>query len=71
MSNKNEEKQEAVEIPDEAVMYVINNYMIKKQIEGVPIAVGIGYEAAELVIKLFLDWAEKTGRVEDKTISLK
>ncbi len=44
-------------LPDEAIRYIMNGYLLKRHTEGVPVVLGISQETVEAVLQLFIDWS--------------
>lgn len=60
------EGTEELIIPDEAISYVISNYLQKKSMEGnSPIVVGISTHVVQDVLSIFVSWAGKNGYIKD------
>ena len=57
-------------IPDEAISYIVTNYLKKKSVESVSLTVGIPSNTVEDVLTLFLQWADKKSLVEDSTLTI-
>lgn len=54
-----------VDIPDEAITYIVNKYVSNKSTEGVPLVIGISTDDVETVLGLFLEWAAGKGYVKE------
>lgn len=54
-----------VEIPDEAISYIVQRYLSRKSVEGVPLVVGISTDDVEAVLSLFIEWAAHKNYVKD------
>jgi hypothetical protein len=54
-----------VDIPDEAITYIVNKYIANKTVEGVPLVVGVSTDDVETVLGLFIEWAAGRGYVKD------
>ena len=48
-------------VPDSAINYIVNNFLLAGRKEGVPIVVGISPQTVETVLELFFHWAEQSG----------
>lgn len=60
-----------VVIPDEAIYYIVSNYLQEKtKTTGVSVLVGISTEAVQEVLRLFVDWAGMRGLVKDGVLTL-
>ncbi len=58
-------KPVTVEIPDEAITYIVSRYLSSKSVEGVPMVVGIASDDVEAVLGLFVEWAVSKKYVKD------
>lgn len=63
-SNQNTQKT-SVEVPDQAVDYIVQKFLIRKSTEGVPLVVGISTDVVETVLGLFLEWAAQNNYIKD------
>ena len=59
-----------VSIPDDAIYYIVGNYLQKKYTAGVPVVVGISTQTVEDVLQLLVDWSALNGHVQDGVISI-
>lgn len=66
---KNEELK--IEIPDEAVSYIVSRYLIRRSKDDIPITIGINTNDVEAVLQLFIDWAAENGSIEENELKLK
>lgn len=66
---KNEELK--IEIPDEAVSYIVSRYLIRRSKDDIPITIGINTNDVEAVLQLFIDWAAENGSIEKNELKLK
>lgn len=64
------DKPTEVSIPDEAIYYIVGNYLQKKYTAGVPAVVGISTQTVEDVLQLLVDWSALNGYVRDGVISI-
>ncbi len=54
-----------VEIPDEAIEYIVSRYLSRRSSEGVPLVVGISTDDVEAVLSLLVEWAAFRNYVKD------
>lgn len=59
-----------VTIPDEAIYYIVNNYLQNRSSTGVPVVLGISTQTVEDILQLLVDWAARSGHVKDGVISI-
>jgi Zn finger protein HypA/HybF involved in hydrogenase expression len=57
-------------VPDEAVSFIVSNYLRKKSVEAVSLTVGIPSNTVEDILLLFFQWAEKNALVEGNKITI-
>ena len=57
-------------IPDEAIIYIVNNFFLARRIEGVQIVRGISDADVELVLNLLIKWADTSGYVKNNILTL-
>lgn len=57
-------------VPDEAVAFIVSNYLRKKSVEAVSLTVGIPSNTVEDILLLFFQWAEKNSLVENNKITI-
>ena len=63
--------QQKVTIDDEAIYYIVNNYLQEKtKTSGLSVLVGISSETVEDVLRLFIDWAALRGYIEDGVLTI-
>ncbi len=58
-------KQIKVEIPDDAVTYIVSKYLGSKTVDGVPMVIGMSSDDVESVLGLFVEWAVSKNYVKD------
>lgn len=63
-------KTNEFEIPDEAIDYIIRNYLLKVQVAGVPVSLGIAQRDVEAVLQLLFDWCSLKGYLKDGLLTL-
>lgn len=51
-------------IPDEALTYIISNFLQEKNKGDSPVVIGVSSSTVETVLQLFIDWAAKNGYVK-------
>lgn len=54
-----------VEIPDEAIEFIVSRYLSRRSVPGVPLVVGITTDDVETVLSLFVEWAAYKKYVKD------
>jgi hypothetical protein len=59
-----------VTIPDEAIYYIVNNYLQNRNATGVPVVLGVSTQTVEDILQLLVDWAARTGHIKDGVISI-
>jgi len=59
-----------VSIPDEAIYYIVNNYLQNKSITGVPVVLGVSTQTVEEIFQLLVDWAARSGHIKDGVINI-
>lgn len=64
-------KDQELEIPDEAIKFIINNYFRRTQVAGIQISVGLSHKDVESIIEFFLRWAKENGHIEDGKLNIK
>lgn len=64
------DKATEVSIPDDAIYYIVGNYLQKKYTAGVPVVVGISTQTVEDILQLLIDWSALNGHVQDGVISI-
>jgi Zn finger protein HypA/HybF involved in hydrogenase expression len=57
-------------IPDEAITFIVTNYLKKKSVESVSLTVGIPSNTVEDIITLFFQWADRKSLVEDSKLTI-
>jgi len=57
-------------VPDEALDYIIRNYLYQKQVSGVPVTLGISHSDVETVLQLFVSWASMKGYVSEGVMTI-
>lgn len=57
-------------IPDEAIIYIVTNYLNKKSVESVSLTVGIPSSTVEDVLSLFFQWANKKSLIEEGILTI-
>lgn len=57
-------------IPDEAITYIVSNYLKKRSVESVSLTVGIPSNTVEDILILFFQWAEKKSLVEEGVLTI-
>jgi len=57
-------------VPDDAIAYIVRNYLAQRRTEGLPVAVGVSQNVVQTVLDLFVAWAKEAKRVQDNTIVL-
>lgn len=57
-------------IPDEAVYYIVSNYLQNRSATGVPAVIGVSTQTVEEVLQLLVDWSAKSGHINDGVISI-
>lgn len=55
----------AIDIPDEAVSFIVSRYISKKNVDDVPLIVGISTDDVETVLGLFIEWAGTNGYIRE------
>lgn len=55
----------SIEIPDEAINYIVSHYLTQKNTDTGAVVVGISGEATRDILNLFLKWAEQNNFVKD------
>jgi hypothetical protein len=61
---------EEVIVPDEALTYIIANYLNLKNKDGVLAMVGISPHTVETVLQLLIDWGALRGHVKNGVLHL-
>lgn len=64
------ETQISLEVPDEAISFIVSRYLNKKSVEGVPLVVGISTSDVETVLALFFEWAANKNYIKDGILIL-
>ena len=59
-----------VSIPDEAIYYIVSNYLQNKTTPGIPVVVGISTQTVEDILQLLIDWSARSGYIKDGVISI-
>ena len=62
------DEAQKVTIPDDAIYYIVNQYLMFKQGEGSQVVKGLSPEDVEAVLHIFIDWADKKGYVKNNTL---
>lgn len=57
-------------VPDEAIIYIVTNYLKKKSVESVSLTVGIPSNTVEDILTLFFQWSDKKHYVEEGVLTL-
>lgn len=60
----------SVEIPDEAVDYIVSRFLMKKANTGESVITGISTDTVETVLSLLVDWGAATNRVKQGVLFL-
>jgi len=59
-----------IEVPIDAVNYIVSRYLGRKSTGNLPMVVGIPSDAVESVLGLFLEWAAANNYVKDGVLTL-
>jgi hypothetical protein len=59
-----------VSIPDEAVYYIVSNYLQNQTTPGIPVVVGISTQTVEDILQLLVDWSARSGHIKDGVINI-
>lgn len=65
-----QEATKSVEIPDEALTYIVANFLRQKNKDGMPVVIGVSSHTVEAVLQLLVDWAMLNGYVKDGVMVL-
>lgn len=61
---------EGVVIPDEAIYYIVSNFLQKRSVPGMPVVTGVSTQTVEDILQLLVDWSTKNGYVDGATITI-
>ncbi len=64
------EDKVSIEIPDEAVNFIVQRYLSQRSVEGLPIVRGISTDDVEAVLGMFLEWAASRNYIKDGILIL-
>jgi hypothetical protein len=64
------EPEAEVQIPDDAIRYIVSHYLQHKSVPGVPVVVGISIQTVEDILQLLIDWAAVSGNIEDGVVKI-
>lgn len=80
MANKNykyrngslvSEDTEELLIPDEAIHYVVSNFLQGKTVKGgAPVIIGVTTSDVENVLQLFVNWADRNGYIKGGILTI-
>ena len=57
-------------IPDEAISFIVRNYLMRQHTEGLQVSLGVNQHTVEAVLELFIAWAKASKRIENNSIVL-
>lgn len=70
-SRVSEDNKNVITIPDEAIYYIVSNYMQQKtNVSGISVLLGISAETVENVLQLFIDWASLHGYTKNGVLTI-
>lgn len=58
-------KVTTVEVPDEAIDYIVSRFLMKQAGNGESLVTGVSTDVVETVLSLLVDWAAINGQVKD------
>ena len=64
------EGSQEVIVPDEALKYIVANFLQEKNNDGMPIVIGVSHHTVETVLQLLIDWAMLNGYVKDGILTI-